>query len=246
MSEPTSPHVLVVDDDESVRELISSYLLENDFRVTTVASGREMLEALEEHVVDLIVLDLRMPNEDGMQIARRLRDRSSIPIVIVSGKQEEVDRVMALELGADDYVTKPFSPRELLARIRAVLRRFQATRMATGRQAGVRAYRFSGWELNVGTRRLTSPQGKRVELSNGEFSLLSAFLATPGTILSREKLLENSRLYDDVYDRSIDVQILRLRRKIEADPSNPCLIVTERKAGYIFSAPVERIDAQVE
>jgi len=241
MSEHNLPHILVVDDDQAVRELISSYLTENELRVTAASSGHEMLEALSQSIIDLILLDLRLPGEDGLQIARQLRDQSSIPIIVVSGKRDEADRVMALELGADDYLTKPFSTRELLARIRTVLRRFRATMVATGRQSEVRGYRFSGWELNIGARRLTSPEGSRVELTNGEFCLLTAFLAAPGTILTRDKLLEASRLYDDVYDRSIDVQILRLRRKIEENPSKPRLIVTERKAGYIFSVPVERI-----
>ena len=241
MNEHTHPHILVVDDDRSIRELIASYLTENELRVTAVSSGLEMLETLHQSIIDLILLDLRLPGEDGLQIARQLRDQSSIPIIVISGKRDEADRVMALELGADDYLTKPFSPRELLARIRTVMRRFKTTIATTGRQAEVRGYRFYGWELNLGTRRLTSPQGARIELTNGEFCLLAAFLAAPGTILSRDKLLEASRLYDDVYDRSIDVQILRLRRKIEENPSKPRLIVTERNAGYIFSVQVERI-----
>lgn len=237
------PHILVVDDDPAIRTLISEYLRDHDMRVTVAGDGKELTAALLEHAIDLIVLDLRMPGEDGMHIARRVRDQSSLPIVIVSGRLDEADRVMALELGADDYLTKPFSSRELLARIRTVLRRSAATQALTGRQVDVRAYRFAGWELNVGTRKLTSPAGQRVELTNGEFSLLSAFLASPGRILSREQLLETSRLYDDVFDRSIDVQILRLRRKIEASPSNPQFIKTERGAGYSFAVTVERLSS---
>lgn len=242
MSDTPQPHILVVDDDPAVRDLMAAYLGENEFRVTTAASGAEMRAAMAARVVDLVLLDLRLRGEDGLKLARELREQSAVPIVVVSGKLEEADRVMALELGADDYVTKPFSSRELLARIRTVLRRFQATRATTGRQAGVRAYRFGGWELNVGTRRLLSPGGEQVELSNGEFSLLSAFLAAPGVVLSRDQLLESSRLYDDVYDRSVDVQILRLRRKIEEEPSQPRLILTERGRGYVFTATVERVD----
>jgi two-component system, OmpR family, response regulator len=245
MSEANLPHILAVDDDPAIRNLIAGYLSENDLRVTVAANGKEMAAALEEHAIDLTILDLRMPGEDGMLIARRLRDQTSMPIIIVSGRLDEADRVMALELGADDYLTKPFSCRELLARIRTVLRRTAAVQSLTRRQADARAYRFAAWELNIGSRRLTSPAGKRVELTNGEFCLLTAFLASPGRILSREQLLEASRLYDDVYDRSIDVQILRLRRKIEEDPAHPQYIKTERGAGYIFSVPVEKLCATI-
>jgi two-component system OmpR family response regulator len=240
MSESNLPHVLAVDDDPVIRNLISEYLADNDLRVTVAADGNEMTAALAEYAIDLVVLDLRMPGEDGMSIARRLRERSSLPIIVVSGRLDEADRVMALELGADDYLTKPFSPRELLARIRTVLRRTAAApQPPTGRQADARAYRFAGWELNIGTRRLSSPDGKRVELTNGEFSLLEAFCAAPQRVLSREQLLDLSRLHNaEVYDRSIDVQILRLRRKIETDPSQPEYIKTERGAGYVFDAPV--------
>lgn len=245
MNEPNLPHIVVVDDDPSIRDLISDYLGENDLRVTTVASGKEILEMLAEFAIDLIILDLRMPGEDGMQIARRVRDQCSIPIVVVSGKHDETDRVMALELGADDYLTKPFSSRELLARIRTVLRRATSVKSSTGRSAEVRAYRFAGWELNIVSRRLTSPGGARIELTNGEFSLLSAFLAFPDQVLSREHLLEASQQCDDVFDRSIDVQILRLRRKIEQEPSDPKLIRTQRGVGYLFSGPVERLEGRV-
>lgn len=241
MSESNLPHLLVVDDDPAIRNLIFEYLTDNDLRVTVAADGEEMTAALVQYAIDLVVLDLRMPGEDGMKIARRLREQSSLPIIVVSGRLDEADRVMALELGADDYLTKPFSPRELLARIRTVLRRTAATQSLTGRQVG--AYRFAGWELNIGTRRLTSPDGKRVELTNGEFCLLNAFLDSPGRILTREQLLEASRLYDDVYDRSIDVQILRLRRKIEEDASHPVYIKTERGAGYIFAVSVDKLSA---
>ena len=240
MTDHQIQHILVVDDDPAMRKLISEYLAENDFRVTVAADGRKMAAALTEHSIDLIVLDLRLPGEDGITIARRLREQSALPIVVVSGRLHEADRVMALELGADDYLTKPFSPRELLARIRTVLRRTTIKLSRTGRQADARLYRFAGWELDISVRRLTSPTGVHVVLTNGEFCLLNAFLASPGRILTREQLLEASRLHDDVYDRSIDVQILRLRRKIEEDPSHPQYIRTERGAGYIFSVAVEK------
>jgi DNA-binding response OmpR family regulator len=187
-----------------------------------------------------VILDLKLPDEDGLAIARRLRESLDLPIIILTGRKEEVDRVMGLELGADDYVTKPFSNRELLARVRAVLRRTEGKR-ASRRGETVRAFRFSGWELNTGTRKLKAPDGKNVELTNSEYALLVAFLKAPGRILSRDQLLESSRLHDDIYDRSIDVQILRLRRKVEDSPNQPKLIRTERGAGYYLDSPVETV-----
>jgi DNA-binding response OmpR family regulator len=175
-----------------------------------------------------------------MHIARKLREESAIPILMLTGRAEEADRVMGLELGADDYLTKPFSPRELLARIRALLRRAQAQATVADTVAKVRAYRFGGWELNIGLRKLKSPNGEAVELTNGEFRILAAFLSAPHRILSRDQLLELSRVHNaEVFDRAIDIQILRLRRKIEADPANPKFIKTERGAGYVFSVPVD-------
>ena len=241
MNTAPTPHILSVDDDATTRQLIAEYLIENELRVTTVATGREMSEVLAENAVDLVLLDLRLAGEDGMQIARKLREEGSIPIIVVSGKRDEADRVMALELGADDYLTKPFSPRELLARVRAVLRRYETAReLLSARDGRLRAYRFAGWELNLRTRRLTSVEGKRVELSNHEFSLLQAFCSAPGRVLSREQLLDLTRLHSaEVYDRSIDVQILRLRRKIEPNPRQPEYIRTQRGAGYLFDVRVE-------
>jgi DNA-binding response OmpR family regulator len=235
-------HVLVVDDDRAMCELVAEYLQQNDYRVTAVQSGGRMMEVLGQEAIDLVVLDLRLQGEDGMQLATKLRSGSRIPIIMVTGRLEEADRVMGLELGADDYVTKPFSPRELLARVRAVMRRYEAVPPLPGRDDGLRAYRFSGWELNVRLRRLTSPSGERITLTNGEFSLLSAFLSAPERVLTRDQLLDLSRLHSmEVYDRSIDVQILRLRRKIEADPAHPQLIRTERGAGYVFMSPVKAV-----
>jgi len=241
MSSTAQTHILAVDDDPAMRKLVADYLRENDLRVTAVATGAEMAQALDTYAIDLVVLDLRLAAEDGMQLARKLREESKVPIIIVTGKQDEADRVMGLELGADDYVTKPFSPRELLARIRAVLRRYQTAREVLPAHSDKRrAYRFAGWELNLGSRRLTSPGGDRLELTHGEFNLLQAFCAAPQRVLSREQLLDLSRLYGaEVYDRSIDVQVLRLRRKIEPDPAVPQYIKTERGAGYVFSVAVE-------
>jgi two-component system, OmpR family, response regulator len=235
------PHVLAVDDDPTIRELISDYLAQNELRVTAVADGPSMRAVLAEEVVDLIVLDLKLQVEDGMALARKLRDESAIPIIMLTGRKEEADRVMGLELGADDYLTKPFSPRELLARIRTILRRRRAE-VRQGRPEGIRAYRFEGWELNLNTRRLAAADGRQIPLSNGEFSLLVVLLGAPNRILSRDQLLDLSRLHnDEVYNRSIDVQIMRLRRKIEKDAAQPRYIRTERGAGYVFGVPVETI-----
>jgi two-component system, OmpR family, response regulator len=235
----TNSHVLLVDDDPDVCRLVSEYLEQNDLRVTAVNSGKEMLEVIGREVIDLLLLDLRLPGEDGLRLAQSIRASSGMPIVILTGRVDEADRVMGLELGADDYVTKPFSPRELLARVRAILRRSRVD-VGPGRDETLRAYRFGGWELNVRLYRLQAPDGRRVEISRGEFSLLCAFLSSPQRILTRDQLLELSRLHStEVYDRSIDVQILRLRRKIEADPSRPQFIRTERGVGYYFDAPVQ-------
>ena len=243
LTEPLQrPHLLALDDDPSIRQLVCDYLEENDLRVTAVASGQEFDRVLASETIDLVMLDLRLQGEDGLQIARRLRETSAIPILMLTGRTEEADRVMGLELGADDYLTKPFSPRELLARIRALLRRARVQASVSEAIARVRAYRFGGWELNVGLRKLKASDGRSVELTNGEFSLLAAFVSSPRRILSRDQLLDLSRLHNaEVYDRSIDVQILRLRRKIESDPTHPQFIRTERGAGYVFDAAVEAV-----
>jgi DNA-binding response OmpR family regulator len=234
-------HVLVVDDDADVRQMIVDYLGDNDIRTTALPDGRDVNRIMGEEVIDLLILDLKLPGEDGLQIVRRLRDDSNLPIIMLSGRKDEADRVMGLELGADDYLTKPFSPRELLARIRALLRRARAQQTVADGLARVRAYRFAGWVLNVRLRRLTTPIGEAVALTNNEFNLLAAFLAAPQRVLTREQLLDMSRLHnDEVYDRAIDVQVGRLRRKLEAE-DGMSFIRTERGAGYAFTAEVEAV-----
>jgi DNA-binding response OmpR family regulator len=236
-----APHVLVVDDDAALRQLVSEYLGQNDFRVSEAAGGAQLMGAFRAQVVDLVLLDLRLPGEDGMQLLRALRAESQLPVIILTGRTEEADRVMGLELGADDYLTKPFSPRELLARIRTVLRRTHAGQETHGAPV-CRAYRIPGWELNLRTRRLRGSDGREVALSNGEFNLLAALLSSANRVVSREQLIEMSRRYDnEVYDRAIDVQILRLRRKIEANPAQPQIILTERGAGYRIAVAVEAV-----
>jgi len=240
MNTQPQSHVLVVDDDPQIRELLQEYLAENGMRVSVALNGAQMSQILADEVIDLVILDLRLAGEDGMTIARTLRNQSAIPIIMLTGVRDEADRVMGLELGADDYLTKPFSPRELLARIRTVLRRTKSTAVAQAQRREVRAYRFADFELNLRTRRLRQRDTQNIDLTNGEFNLLAALLAAPERILTRDQLLDASRVYDnEVYDRSIDVQVLRLRRKIETDPSQPQFIVTERGVGYIFKVPVE-------
>jgi len=242
MSETIQPHILVVDDDPQIRDLLKDYLTQNELRVSVTSNGNGMSAALTEHALDLVVLDLRLGGEDGLALGRKLREESAIPVIMLTGVRDEADRIMGLELGADDYLTKPFSPRELLARIRTVLRRTKGAALTEARQKDVRAFRFAEFELNLRTRRLSKIPGQRLELTNGEFNLLAALLAAPQRILTRDQLLESSRVYDnEVYDRSIDVQVLRLRRKIEADPSRPQFILTERGVGYSFSAPVQTV-----
>ena len=174
MNSLSTPHILIIDDEPSICELVTEYLGDNDMRVTSRASGKDLFDVIDREAIDLVLLDLKLPGEDGMQLARAVRERATIPIILLTGRKEEVDRVMGLELGADDYVTKPFSPRELLARVRAVLRRYQVQSTLPERDNTRRAFRFAGWELNIRTRRLVSPQGESVELSNGELSLLNA------------------------------------------------------------------------
>jgi len=189
---------------------------------------------------DLIVLDLRLDQEDGLELLRETRSRSDVPVIIITGDgRDEIDRVVGLELGADDCITKPFSLRELLARIRAVLRRHEAGRSAPQRDPERRRSKFGGWQLDRRLRRLVDPAGSQISLTKGEYALLTAFLDAPQRPLSREQLLQATRVHEDIFDRSIDVQILRLRRKLEPHPSTPQIIRTELGVGYTFTLPVQ-------
>jgi two-component system, OmpR family, response regulator len=241
--QPTSAtkHVLIVDDDPAMRSMLTEYLEGENFKVTAVADGDLMALALRNTAVDLIILDMKLGKEDGLDLIRRFSSPPEAPIIVITGqRREEADRIVGLELGADDYLIKPFSLRELLARIRAVLRRAASARQRSPGKESHLHYRFAGWELDMRTRRLVTPDGDTVPLTAGEFNLLTAFLRSPQQILTREQLLAASRVHDEeVFDRSIDVQILRLRRKLEQEPSEPKLIITERGAGYIFAAPVD-------
>ena len=232
-----APSVLVIDDDPGVRGMIAEFFRRNDMRVRTGTGLEDVARHLSANDVNLILLDLRLGRENGLDLLREIRARSGVPVIITTGhRREEVDRVVGLELGADDYVTKPFGLHELLARARAVLRRAGAP---ADRSARRNISRFAGWQLDRKNRRLTDPGGEQVALTKGEYGLLCAFLDAPQRTLTREQLLQATRVHEDVYDRSIDVQILRLRRKLEREPSMPQLILTERGVGYVFTAPVE-------
>ena len=232
---------LVVDDDPALQRMILDYFVDNNIQ-TLLASGREeMVRQLDTHEVSVVILDLRLGLEDGLDLLREIRSHSDVPVIIATGhRRDEIDRVVGLELGADDYVTKPFNLRELLARVRAVLRRLDRARAVPPRDHERGGYQFNGWRLSLRTRRLTDPNGAEVALTKGEYALLVAFLDAPQRPLSREHLLQATRVHEDVFDRSIDVQILRLRRKLEPDPSAPQFIQTERGVGYVFAQPVQR------
>lgn len=240
VSESPKPHILIVDDDAEIRDLLSRFLSKHDFRVTTAKGGREMRQALSDWSFDLVVLDLMMPGEDGLTLCRYLRETTRLPIVMLTAVGEETDRIIGLEMGADDYIVKPFNPRELLARIRAVIRRTHSLPPeAPVPTSGV--IRFAGLTLDAGRHELTGADGVAVPLSQGEFLLLTAFLDHSGRVLTRDQLLDLTRGRSAVpFDRSIDNQVSRLRRKIEPDPKTPTLIQTVWGGGYRFTAKVER------
>jgi two-component system, OmpR family, response regulator len=234
---PSSFEVLVVDDDGEILSLVAKFLRANGFRVHTARSGAEMSEALKHASIDLIVLDLMLPGRNGLDLCRDLRRTSSIPVIMLTAKGEETDRIIGLEVGADDYLPKPFNPRELLARINAVLRRVRSPDQPPFERGG-RAMQFAGWHLDTLKRELTDPRGVVVDLSTGEYDLLLAFLEAPQRVLTREFLLDAARNRSiDAFDRSIDVQVSRLRRKLDGVDD---LIKTIRGAGYLFAADVMR------
>jgi DNA-binding response OmpR family regulator len=237
-----APTCLVIEDDNTMRHLVTSYLEDHDFRAVAAARRDEVAALLARCRPDLVVLDLRLGQDDGLDLLREIRAKSDIPVIITTGhRRDEIDRVVGLELGADDYITKPFGLRELLARIRAVLRRRESGQAVAQRELEKGRCRFGNWQLDRRNRVLTNPAGEPVALSKGEYALLIAFLNAPQRPLSREHLLQATRIHEDVFDRSIDVQVLRLRRKLESDPSTPSLIRTERGVGYVFTLPVVQL-----
>lgn len=233
------PHILVIEDDRDISALVSRYLRANDCRVTSLADGRDLDRAMRDNRIDLIVLDLMLPGEDGLTLCKKLRAHSQVPVIMLTAKGDDIDRIIGLEMGADDYLVKPFNPRELLARIRAVLRRVAASvTNPVGHTAAVLT--FAGWRINVPRRELYNAEGARVMVTDAEFSLLLALCERPGRVLSRDQLLDVTQGRSaGEFERSIDILISRLRRKIEQDPRNPEIIKTVRSGGYMFAPAVE-------
>jgi two-component system OmpR family response regulator len=234
-----SDHVLVVDDDAEIRSLLREYLQKNGYRVTVAADGKAMWAALEHGAPDILVLDLMLPGEDGLTLCRNLRARSSLPVIMLTARGEETDRIIGLEMGADDYLAKPFNPRELLARIKSILRRTRA--LPDNLQPNdVRCIRFAGWTLDVAARHLLGTDGVPVNLSGTEYKLLRIFLSHPNRTLNRDQLIDLMLSRDAApFDRSIDVQVSRLRHRLGDDAKEPVIIKTVRGEGYALSVPIE-------
>ena len=236
-----SAHILVVDDHREIRDLLAKYLARQGFRVSTAEGAAKARKILEASAIDLVVLDIMMPGEDGLSLCRHLREATDLPVIMLTAMAEDTDRVVGLEMGADDYVVKPFNPRELLARIKAVLRRVNSLPPRRGKQANGGTVRFDRWSLDVSRRELVGADGVARPLSTTEFLLLSALLNHPGMVLSRDQLLDLTRgRAANVFDRSIDNQVSRLRKKIEANPKEPALIKTVWGGGYMLTAEVAR------
>jgi len=234
----TQAHLLVVDDDREIRALVGDYLKNNGYRVSLAADGRQMFAVLRDSRIDLVVLDLMLPGEDGLSLCRKLRAQSNLPVLMLTAKGDPFDRVLGLEMGADDYLPKPFEPRELLARIRSVLRRAQAL---PANPAPPRRLCFAGWTLDGESHQLHSPEGVLVALSGAEYRLLTVFLSHPNRVLTRDQLMDLTRGREaDPFDRSIDLRVSRLRQKLGDDARAPALIKTLRNEGYILAASVEQ------
>jgi two-component system OmpR family response regulator len=234
----TPEHILIVDDDAEIRSLLSDYLQKNGYRTTTVAEGKGMTVALGEGRMDLIVLDLMLPGDDGLVLCRNLRAHSDIPVIMLTARGEDMDRILGLEMGADDYLPKPFNPRELLARIKSILRRAKALPENLRTDDAARLL-FAGWELNTSARQLVSPEGVVIPLSGAEYRLLRVFLNHPNRVLNRDQLMDlTQRRETDPFERSIDVQVSRLRHRLADDAKEPAIIKTVRGEGYVLAAQV--------
>lgn len=231
--------ILVVDDEPDICDIVEIVLGEAGYEVSTLSNGSEALAHVNNHDIDLVVLDLGLPDVDGLSLTRTLKERTDVSVVILSGRGETTEKIIGLEIGADDYMSKPFEPRELLARVRSVLRRKSKTPEQSAE--GFQNLIFDGWNLDMMVRTLSSPDGEPISMSSGEFNLLKAFASHPNRVLTRDQLLDYTHDLDTpAFDRSVDVQIARLRKKIEPDPKKPSYIKTIRNAGYLFAAKVER------
>lgn len=236
----TSAHILIVDDDREISTLLAEYLEKNGYRTLTAGDGKAMWKALDDARIDLIVLDLNLPGDDGLTLCRNLRSRSSIPVIMLTARGEPLDRILGLEMGADDYLPKPFEPRELFARIRSVLRRTQALPPDMQGPAPQQMH-FAGWTMDFTARHLINPQGVVVALSGAEFRILKIFLDHANRVLSRDQLLNLTQGRDaDPFDRSIDLQISRLRQKLGEDARSPQIIKTVRNEGYVLATQVAK------
>jgi two-component system OmpR family response regulator len=237
----SAPHILIVDDHHELRDLVSRALTKEGFRVSTAADGRAMRQVLADGRIDLVLLDLMLPGEDGLSLCRTLRAQSNIPIIMLTAKGDELDRVIGLEMGADDYLPKPFGSRELVARIKAVLRRAADTTSNGGPCPRPKQYMFDRWRLDTGARELIRDGGTKLPLSTGEYDLLIVFVERPQRVLSRDQLLDLARgRTANALDRSIDTQVSRLRRKLELDPGEPKIIKTVWGGGYVFTPAVSQ------
>lgn len=237
----TATHILIVDDDREISDLLAEYLEKNGYKTSTAGDGKAMWKALDDHRIDLIVLDLNLPGDDGLTLCRNLRAKSGIPVIMLTARGEPLDRILGLEMGADDYLPKPFEPRELFARIRSVLRRTQAMPTMPGQAAEPQMLRFAGWTMDTTARHLINPQGVVVALSGAEYRLLKIFLDHANRVLSRDQLLNMTAGRDaDPFDRSIDLQISRLRQKLGEDARSPQIIKTVRNEGYVLATMVTR------
>jgi two-component system, OmpR family, response regulator len=236
-----NPNILVVEDDRETRTLIAKYLRNNACNVTAVSDGREMSRAMADHRVDLIILDVMLPGEDGLSLCRKVRAKAQTPIIMLTARGEDIDRIVGLEMGADDYLAKPFNPRELLARINAVLRR-QASAQAASSIEGTSTLDFEGWRIDLRLRELRNPEGARVAVTSAEFDLLRTLCERPGRVLSRDSLLDLTQGRNaGSFERSIDVLVSRIRRKIEPNPADPTIIKTVRSGGYLFTPRTEAV-----
>jgi two-component system OmpR family response regulator len=239
-SQSTVEHILVVDDDARIRQMLTRYFEDEGYRVTAVGDGAAMRAQIHVTPFNIILLDLVLPGESGLELAREIRANSDVPIIMLTGKDDVLDRVVGLELGADDYMSKPFHLREVLARVRTIMRRRAPSVVAKPVETDD-IVRFEGWVLDIGRREISAPDGSKMDLTTGEFDMLAVFVRHPGRVLSRETLMDLTRGRNlEAFDRTIDAQIARLRKKIEVDAANPQMIKSVRGIGYVFTGKIDK------